>query len=209
MAEQDYFRNALSDFAFENASGGAIRHLADLGYTIKQITAQLAFPTPYAKVQQTVWEHLLDTKVIRLTEPGNGDDAEKADFIKEYDKYGKASFRKVTHPSGRQTAVCWIETEFNPSDSFSDYLRQKLTANCSSDAYVSCDFGIMEPALWEQLRKELNERQAEYLQGLPWVRQTCYHILDSRMMEILIRLYQKELYHGVCFFEGICAKVKF
>lgn len=46
MAEQEYFKSALSDFTYEAASGGAIRHLADLGYTVKQISGQLSFPTP-------------------------------------------------------------------------------------------------------------------------------------------------------------------
>ena len=46
MSEQDFFKSALADFTFEAASGGAIRHLADLGYTVKQITEQLSFPTP-------------------------------------------------------------------------------------------------------------------------------------------------------------------
>ena len=56
MAEQEYFKSALSDFTYEAASGGAIRHLADLGYTVKQISGQLSFPTPFARVQKTVWQ---------------------------------------------------------------------------------------------------------------------------------------------------------
>lgn len=38
MAEKDYFQNGLSNFTHEVASGGAIRHLAEPGYTVKQIT---------------------------------------------------------------------------------------------------------------------------------------------------------------------------
>lgn len=49
MSEQDYFKNALSDFTFEAACGGAIRHLADLGYTVSQIKEQLAFPLPWKR----------------------------------------------------------------------------------------------------------------------------------------------------------------
>ena len=30
MAENKYFQKALTDFAFDMASGGAIRHLADI-----------------------------------------------------------------------------------------------------------------------------------------------------------------------------------
>lgn len=207
MAEQDYFKNALSGFTFENASGGAIRHLADLGYTVKQITGQLAFPAPYAKVQQTVWEHLLTTGVIRLSEPGDGSEREKAVFIKEYDKYGKASFRKAVLPSDGHTVICWRESCFDPQKSFSSYLNKKLAANNS--AYVSCSFGLMEPAAFEDLLGELNDKQQDYLQGLPWVKQVCYHILDRRMQEILICLYDRGIYHGVCFFEQTGEKVNF
>lgn len=208
MAEQDYFKNALSGFTFENASGGAIRHLADLGYSVKQIMEQLAFPTPYAKVQQAVWNHLLDTGVIRLSKPGNGGSAEKSMFVKEYDKYGKASFRKVTLSSDEHDVIYWKEITFNPSDSFSGFLNRKIESNPSS-AYVSCSFGLMEPAAFECLLGELNDKQKDYIRGIPWAKQICYHILNQRMQEILIRLYDRELYHGVCFFIQSGEKIKF
>jgi len=35
--KQEYFKKSLSDFTFDMASGGAIRHLADRGYTVEQI----------------------------------------------------------------------------------------------------------------------------------------------------------------------------
>lgn len=37
------FQSALSDFTYDVACGGAIRHLADLGYTVHQITERLDF----------------------------------------------------------------------------------------------------------------------------------------------------------------------
>lgn len=209
MAEQDYFKNALSDFTFENASGSAIRHLADLGYPVLQIKEQLSFPTPYTKIQQTVWEHLLDTGVIRLSEPGSGSYTEKSEFVKEYDRYGKASFRKVTLPSDEPAPVRFKEVCFDPSDCFSEYLYQKLTANRSLNSYVSCNLGLMEPASFECLLRELNDKQRDYLQGIPWPKQVCYHVLNPRMQEILIRLYDRELYHGFCFFVQTCEKIKF
>ena len=71
MSEKKYFKNALSDFTFEAASGAAIRHLADLGYTVKQITERLTYPTSYERVQKVVWEHLVNTGVLLLKEPGS------------------------------------------------------------------------------------------------------------------------------------------
>ena len=35
--QQKYLKKALSDFTFDVASGGAIRHLADRGYTVQEI----------------------------------------------------------------------------------------------------------------------------------------------------------------------------
>ena len=35
--KQNYFKQALSDFAFDAAAGRAIRHLVDVGYTSSQI----------------------------------------------------------------------------------------------------------------------------------------------------------------------------
>ena len=71
MGENRYFQKALADFVHEAAYGGAVRHLADRGYTAKQITDRLDFPAPYEKVRQAVWEHLADTGVILLEEPGS------------------------------------------------------------------------------------------------------------------------------------------
>ncbi|HBA48125.1 MAG TPA: hypothetical protein DCZ91_10080, partial [Lachnospiraceae bacterium] len=76
MGENRYFQKALSDFTYETASGGAIRHLVDSGYTVRQIAEQLDFPTPYERVQKTVWEHLLGQKTILSEKPGSGEGKE-------------------------------------------------------------------------------------------------------------------------------------
>lgn len=44
MEKQTYFQTALANFTFDVASGGAIRHLADLDYTAAQIMKRLDFP---------------------------------------------------------------------------------------------------------------------------------------------------------------------
>ena len=72
MWEQSHFQNALSSFTHEVASGGAIRHLTDLGFTAKQIAARLQYPTPFAQIQQEMWQQLVETSVILLEEPGSG-----------------------------------------------------------------------------------------------------------------------------------------
>ena len=124
MAEQEYFKSALSDFTYEAASGGAIRHLADLGYTVKQISGQLSFPTPFARVQKTVWQRLLDTGVLLMEEPGSGQGLNrgKAGYTMERDKYGRTSFRLVAAKDGgtkaggeKDNVICWKERRFGDS----------------------------------------------------------------------------------------------
>lgn len=51
------------------------------------------FPTPLERVQKTVWEHMLQTGVLMLDEPGSDDQKRKVTYIMEYDEYGRRSFR--------------------------------------------------------------------------------------------------------------------
>ena len=113
MAEQDFFHAALANFMFDTASGGAIRHLADRGYTVAQIMKHLDFPTPYDRVQQTMWEHFVQTDVLRLEEPGTAKLHEKYDYIAEYDQYGRKSFRRVTLMSACEEPILWQEHQFS------------------------------------------------------------------------------------------------
>lgn len=237
MAEQEYFKNALSDFTYEAASGGAIRHLTDLGYTVKQICEQLSFPTPYARVQKTVWQRLLDTGVLLTEEPGSSKAQKqgKAEYAMERDKYGRTSFRMVVEKDSREDngAICWKERRFGESGEavvyqkrrrfgkqvFADgrmrtgldaencrklavYLAEKCREN-GGDAYISCRFGRLyskERTEFEAVLTALNERQQEYVTGLPWEDKVCYHRLDQRMQEIAVRLYDAGKLRETCYF---------
>lgn len=226
MQEQDFFRNALADFTHEAANGGAIRHLADLGYTVRQIAAQLDFPALYERVQKETWERLVDTGVILLQEPGSGRRRKRAVYVREYDKYGKASFRRVSEgeredggsdiparqgrKKGEEGAadICWKERAFDRGKACSlrelaGLLDSGIAANGKECVYMSCDFGLTagrEPEKYQALLDILEERQREYVSGLPWERRRVYHKLDFRMKEILIRLYGTGYYHGRCYF---------
>lgn len=165
----DYFRQALSDFSFELASGGAIRHLADLGYTVKQIQERLDFPTPYARIQEAVWKRLVETGVILLADPKLSkarmeENAGRVDFVREYDRYGKVSFRRVVEPECQRG-------EQGP--------------------YLVCEFGRVrreDAGKYSEALKLLNARAAEYIEGLPWVRQNVWHRADERMLDAERRL---------------------
>ena len=92
---ENYFRDALHNFIFEEAGGGAIRHLADRGYTARQIADALSFPMPYETVRETYTKYLLENQILLKERPEKCRKQEKVEYIREYDKYGKPSFRKV------------------------------------------------------------------------------------------------------------------
>ena len=229
MAEQDYSKNALANFTHEAASGGAIRHLADLGYTVDQIAKQLTFPTPLERVRREVWERLLDTGVVLLEEPGNGNRREKPVFVEERDQYGRTSFRRVAMADGLQQAVLWKECSFKKEETqnqserkskgvgrhqsksavqekgrcLAAFLAKKCGENGEEESYCSCRFGLMgrkDSDVLAASMELLDERQREYIQGLPWENKICYHRLDARMREIVVRLYGQEKYSGVFYF---------
>ena len=207
MAENRYFQKALSDFTYETASGGAIRHLTDSGYTVQQITEHLDYPTPYERVQKTVWEQLLARGVILRERPGSGLRKEKAVYVKEYDSYGKASFRRVIERAD-EDKVDWKERILYREERTAEKLVQVLgslaAVNGKSDAYVSLDFGRMagEPGRYEAALAVLPKRQREYVSGLPWEPKRVYHKLDTRIMEIVVCLYEAGQYRGECYFLG-------
>lgn len=168
----------MSDFSFDVASGGAIRHLTDQGLTVKQIQERLDFPTPYERIQRAVWERLVDTGVILLEEPGRERTKEKARYVREYDSYGKVSFRRI------------VEQE----------PEEEIRAS-----YFTCEFGAVRYGDAEKFRKILSvleKRQAEYIEGLPWERRKVWHRADERMLDIERRLRDAGLDRGVCYPEG-------
>lgn len=213
MSEQEYFKSALSDFTHEAASGGAIRHLADLGYTVKQITEKLTYPTPYERVQKTVWKHLIDSGVVLTQEPGNGRQQGKSTYTVAHDKYGRASFRLEQIPAGDTEHILWKNRQYKEEQhgSLAAYLEDQCSENGEDKAYISCDFGlhsVRESAEYTSAMQTLNERQREYIEGLLWENKICYHRLDRRMREITVKLYTNGLYRGNCYLLKSCEKVE-
>lgn len=216
MEKQDYFKKALSNFTFEMASGGAIRYLTDEGYTVRQIAERLDFPTPVEKIQKAVWARLLENGTLLIEEPGSRPKEPKYTYIKEYNQYGRPSFRRVTVEESEtdrmQNEIILHEQSFTSSihGSFSSFITEKCTENGASFSYVSLDFGLkLRTGRLQTILNALNTRQAEYLQGLPWEPRRVYHRLDKRMQEIIIQLYENQLYSGACYFLKTGEKIIF
>lgn len=208
MEEQEYFKQALSGFTYEAACGGAIRHLADLGYSVRQIMEQLSYPVPYERVQKTVWEHYIDRGVLLLEEPGKRKIQEKAEYVKEYNQYGKASFRRVVIEEGNTEEIAFKERRFDPEENgaFGKFFLEKCKEN-KENAYVLLDLkkgregGKDRNDLFLESLQILDVRQRDYMQGLFGERKKrVYHRLNPMMQEIIIRLYESDKYHGICYF---------
>ncbi len=160
------FNKALSNFTHDFASGGAIRHLADNGFTVMEIHDRLDFPTPASVISETVWKHFVDTGVILLDPPDASKTKEKISFVKEQNSLGKTTFRRVVE------------------------ITEKPQAE-----YIACDFGkqiYRDKNAFEKKLEILNERDRDYIFGLPWPLQTVYHIADERFVRIMTKLSDSE-----------------
>lgn len=121
-SDKDIFQSALSDFTFEAACGGAIRHLADSGCTAKQIMEKLDYPISGERVRKALYKHLCATGVILEGSPEDGFPEVKPEYILEYNSYGKPSYRrKNTTGIGESVSgfdsvgAAWTEAVYQPA----------------------------------------------------------------------------------------------
>ena len=161
------FNKALSNFVHDFASGGAIRHLADSGLTVTEITDRLSFPTPKSRVAQAVWDYYLETGKICLEQPARADVIRKVTYVKEQNAYGKVSMRQVVEE---------VPVEHRE--------------------YLACDFGkqiYRDRESFQHKLGALTAREKEYILDLPWPLKTVYHEADERMKGIMRKLEAAEV----------------
>ena len=89
MGENSYFREALSDFAFDAAYGDSIRHLHDSGFTPAQIREYLKTEALTEKRIQEVIDKYKGISDVNGKDINNSRDYE---IVKEYDQYGRSTF---------------------------------------------------------------------------------------------------------------------
>lgn len=109
-----YFEEALADFVHDAASGGAIRHLVDSGFSTDQIMERLDFPTPRARVEKTVYRYMTETGILRAELP-----------------VPQESLRRIVltdADSARISALLW----------------ERLDRDGAEQAYLACPFGTAE-----------------------------------------------------------------
>ena len=114
MAENSSFAQALHNFTMDAAAGDAIRYLTDKGYSLPQIKDTLSFPTPLEYVERVMWDRLLETRKVMISESARtvpGDSL--SEIVEHRDKYGRKSFLRVKKESPEEV--------FSPED----YVRYK------------------------------------------------------------------------------------
>ncbi|MCR4612097.1 MAG: hypothetical protein K5644_09390 [Lachnospiraceae bacterium] len=158
------FDKALSNLVREFANGGAIRHFVELEYSVKEIKASLDFPMSVDGIAELVWKEYIDTKVICADEESiNAEYIIKTDFVKDYNKYGKTSLRKVTK-----------KVPIEPRN------------------YITCDFGKLiykdKDAFCRRMNK-LPDAEREMIENLPWPLSTVYVDSDTRLGEAVAKFY--------------------
>lgn len=204
-SDRNVFQTALSDFTFEAACGGAIRHLADSGCTAKQIMEKLDYPISGDRVRKALYKHLCDTGVILEKSPEEGFPETKPEYVLEYNSYGKPSYRRRSTTEAGESMTGsgsagteWKEIVYRPVTGLSAVLTGYCDKEREELTYISCDFGIPGSAAAKGISL-LNGRQQEYLEGILWPRYRVYHRLDHRMKEILCSLYDQDAYEGICY----------
>lgn len=158
----NYFNQALSNFVHDMASGGAIRHLADLGYTVERISRELDYPTPKERIARTVWDYYVEKGIILLSEPSDHSLIEQVSYEKQIGKYGAVHF-----------------------------IEKKKVIEQPVKKYYPCDFGKQRHQDEQGFTKSLDalwESDREYILGLPWPLRRVYHVEDERMRRIMKNL---------------------
>lgn len=83
--ENKYFQAALENFAADVAYVKSIRHLYDLGLSVKEIQKQCTYPISIGKIEA----------VIEKYEKEKNSTQGCVTFVQDVDKYGRKSFRAV------------------------------------------------------------------------------------------------------------------
>lgn len=207
-----YFDTALSDFVFDMAAGGEIRHLCKIGYTAKDIWEQLSCSMPYEKVKETVYQYLVEEGTLLEEEPGTVI-KEKVTHIKEQGRYGRISFRKIVEKITEEP-IYWKEISFSPTskESLIKWLTGKVQENKQKDgtiqAYVLLDFrnmkkGDLSEGLFNVLEfngTHLSQKNRDYLEGIGWCNKQVYHRLDNRMFGTVTGLMELGTYETTIYF---------
>lgn len=175
MAEekQRYFEEALSDFVFDVAAGGAIRHLADSGYSVSQIMERLTYPTPRPRVEKAVYRYMRESGILC------------ADLSAEPERIYRLNLCGVKDKKAIEKMIEGID-------------RWGV-----ENSYLECPFGNWirnDNECFSHILSCLNVREQAYLKETAWEKDIMYHRLNDRMREITGKLIRHTENTWVCCF---------
>jgi hypothetical protein len=203
MSESKYFEKALSDMKDSFAGADGIKHLADLGYSMRDIQKALDFPFTMEKIGRVIWDHQIENETILLKEPGSNVREPGSRFIKKTDAFGKQSFIRVSEPVWDTPEHTWKKVSLQKNDVS---VRQFLNSNssCGPD-YVMLDFGMLKSrreAVWKELLSLFDGDDRDYIEFLPWENSlsVIYHRTDDRIVRVLSHLEGSVYIPGVFYF---------
>ncbi|MCM1156277.1 MAG: hypothetical protein NC314_11625 [Roseburia sp.] len=159
--KKGYFEEALSDFVFDAAAGGAIRHLVDRGFSVEQIMTQLSYPAPRARVEKAVYRHLQESGILMA---------------------------KLPMEEGRMQAL-FLQDKNNGK--MAEAIAANIAEYGEENSYMECPFGMWRKTgldKQEQFLSCLSVREREYIAGIRWEYDIMYHRLNDRMREIGMKL---------------------
>lgn len=165
MQQGEQFKKALSNFVNDFSYGGAVRHLADQGLTVTEMIERLGGGLSKKIIADMVWQYYLEIGKIVEEIPDNNV-LEKVSYVKDTDRYGRTSLRRV------------VEKVERP--------QRK---------YIACDFGkklYQNKETFEKTIECLSRRDREYIMDLPWPLMTVYHEADERMSHIMRQMGENE-----------------
>lgn len=159
--KKGYFEAALSDFVFDVAAGGAIRHLVDRGHSVEQIMGELDYPVPRARVEKAVYRYLKESGILLDRLPAQ--------------------------TPGTQIALL----QETANEKLPQTLAKRIGEYGEENSYMECPFGQWRKKNGEKFEKTiacLSSREQEYIRGILWEQDVMYHRLNGRMREIGMKL---------------------
>ena len=157
------FSKALHNFTQDFASGDAIRHLADLGYTAFEIHDRLLYPTPVRQIGEIMWKHFVQNGTILLNDPASLDYSSKTSYESRKDEYGKTYFIRVSEEGEAP----------DPAQ------------------YYKCEYGKMiykDSKAFDEYISVLDKRESDYIRYLTWPLTPVWHRLDDNFKKIVSKL---------------------
>ncbi|MCR5654353.1 MAG: hypothetical protein K6G07_01760 [Lachnospiraceae bacterium] len=167
MEENKYFKETLQNFTFDVASGGAIRHLADLWYSTEEIAKHLSFPTPKEQIAKTVYEHCFAKGLLSYEKTPKPAAATKTVYVKKQSALGKTTFLRKEVP-----------VEADPPS--------------LSGTYEEFSVGLLtyrSPEAYERFLHALTPEDRSLIEPLPWEKKPIY-LLSCEKTEAMIAAYK-------------------